>query len=51
MESKERLLWPGVYHTREPEELNGLTKAFLGDPEARRNLCSKDLRGGAPEYG
>ena len=46
----------GFYHTREPEELNGLTKAFLGDPEARRNLCwaeelPKDLRGGAPEYG
>lgn len=53
-QGKTSLAW--FYHTREPEELNGLTKAFLGDPEARRDLCwdeelPKDLRGGAPEYG
>ena len=40
---------------QEPEELNGLTKAFLGDPEAQGRLCwdeplPLELCGKAPQY-
>lgn len=48
------LAW--FYYSREPEELNALTKAFLGDPGARESLfwdepLPEELRGGAPRHG